>query len=330
MTWTKGVSSAHNRKATDEEFIEAYKRLKSTAKVTAFFKMSRRAILNRRRRVEKRWGIKLETGQPNGIVAKERKQALHEYRARLQWKIEDGVVLVGSDAHYWPGYISAAHRGFLALIKKLKPSAIILNGDMLDGPSISRWPRIGWEHRPSVRQELEVVKERLDEIEALAPNTRKAWTLGNHDSRYELRLANEVPEYEGVKGLTLKEHFPAWLPAWSVWINNEVVVKHRYKGGIHATRNNTLNAGKTIITGHLHSLKVTPFSDYAGTRFGIDCGTMADVYGPQFEGYLEDSPRDWRSGFVVLTFRDGRLCWPEIVPVLDEDHIEFRTEAIRV
>jgi hypothetical protein len=26
--------------------------------------------------------------------------------------VKDGVVLVGSDAHYWPDIISTAHRGF--------------------------------------------------------------------------------------------------------------------------------------------------------------------------------------------------------------------------
>ena len=327
----KGKSGAANRKVTDEEVIDAYNRLNSSTKVANLFKMSRRALQNRRKRIEAREGIVIgEKCLPNSLIARERAKHLTEYKARLQWKIPDGTVMIGSDAHYWPGYVSTAHRGLLYLIKKLKPTAIILNGDMLDGPSISRWPRIGWEHRPTVKQEIEVVQERLEEIEKLAPNTKKAWNLGNHDARYELRLASEVPEYEGVKGLTLKEHFPAWLPAWSVWINDEVVIKHRFRSGIHATRNNTLNAGKTILTGHLHSLKVTPLSDYNGTRWGVDCGTMADVYGPQFEGYMEDSPRDWRSGFVVLTFRNGRLCWPEVVPVLDDEHIEFRTEAIKV
>lgn len=324
-------SGAANRKVTDEEVIKAYKSLPGSKAVADFFGMTRRAVQGRRRRVEERFNITLgEHIRPDSKIVAERQKHLTEYKARLHWKITDGIVLVGSDAHYFPGYISTAHKGFLHLIKKLRPTAIIMNGDMLDGTSISRWPRIGWEHRPTVRQEMEVVKERLGEIEKLAPNTLKAWTLGNHDARYELRLANEVPEYEGMQGFTLKEHFPTWLPAWSVWINDEVVVKHRYKSGIHATRNNALNAGKTIITGHLHSLKVTPLTDYNATRFGVDCGTMADVYGPQFEGYMEDNARDWRSGFVVLTFRKGRLCWPEIVAVLDEDHIEYRTEAIKV
>ena len=85
-----------------------------------------------------------------------------------------------------------------------------------------------------------------------------------------------------------------------------------------------------MVTGHLHSLKVTPFDDYKGTRFGIDTGTLAEPSGPQFENYLEHSPTNWRSGFVVLTFKDGELLWPEVVRVFDKDKIDFRGEVIKV
>ena len=84
------------------------------------------------------------------------------------------------------------------------------------------------------------------------------------------------------------------------------------------------------MTGHLHSLKVTPLSDYNGTRFGVDTGTLADPYGPQFTDYTEDNPTDWRSGFVVLTFRDSRLLWPEVVHVVAEGLAEFRGELLSV
>jgi hypothetical protein len=102
--------------------------------------------------------------------------------------------------------------------------------------------------------------------------------LGNHDARFENRLAANAPQYEQVHGFSLKDHFPAWRPCWAVW-NGSTVIKHRYKGGVHATHNNTVNSGVNIVTGHLHSLKVTPFDDYNGTRYGVDTGTLADPQG---------------------------------------------------
>jgi hypothetical protein len=82
----------------------------------------------------------------------------------------------------------------------------------------------------------------------------------------------------------------------------------------------------TIVTGHLHSLKVTPLNDLKGIRWGVDTGTLADPYGPQFSDYTELNPVDWRSGFAVLTFHEGRLMWPEIAHVIDEGMGEFRGE----
>jgi hypothetical protein len=41
-------------------------------------------------------------------------------------------------------------------------------------------------------------------------------------------------------------------------VNDSVMVKHRWKGGIHATHNNAVESGVSFCTGHLHSAKVTP------------------------------------------------------------------------
>jgi hypothetical protein len=88
-------------------------------------------------------------------------------------------------------------------------------------------------------------------------------------------------------------------------------------------------SGKSINNGHLQSLKVTPLTEYNVTRFGVDCGTLAEPHGPQFS-YLEDNARNWRSGFIRLKFIEGRLMWPEQVHILDEGRVEFRGEIIDV
>jgi metallophosphoesterase superfamily enzyme len=274
--------------------------------------------MTRRRRLEAKHGITLEARKPAKHWDLEEHPSIHNLA------IQDGVVLVASDCHYWPGIVTPAHLAFVQFAKELKPAAIILNGDVLDGARISRHPPIGWENRPNLIQELEVCQQRLWEISEASPNSAKIWNLGNHDGRFETKLASVAPEFARVQGVHLKDHFPMWKPAWSTWINDEVVVKHRYKGGIHATHNNTVSSGKSIVTGHLHSLKVTPYSDYNGTRYGVDTGTMAPIYGPQTSDYCETNPVNWRQGFVVLTFHKGQLLWPEVVHVLSANEIEFR------
>jgi hypothetical protein len=263
----------------------------------------------------------------------EEERAAPHQSPRVQIKIKNGTAIIGSDGHYIPqDPAPVAHRAFVYFAKTLKPQLVCYNGDACDFSQISRHPPIGWEKRPTVQEELEEVQQRLHEIELAAPRgCALSYNLANHDVRFETRLATAVPEYANVPGFRLRDHVGArWQWSWATWINNDVVVKHRWKGGIHAPWNNALHSGKTILSGHLHSLKVYPVTDFAGTRWGVDCGTLADPFGKQFENYTEDNARNWRAGFAVLTWNDGRLLWPEVVAVVDENHIQFRGQVIRV
>lgn len=254
-----------------------------------------------------------------------------EHAARLRFDIKNGVAIVGSDAHIWPGPMTTAMRAFVKFCKELSPQVVVMNGDVMDLPQISRHPPIGWESHPTVADEIEAAKEQLHNVELAAKRScNLVWTLGNHDSRFETRLATIAPEYARMHGFHLKDHFPAWSACWSVWINDDVVIKHRWKGGQGATRANALNAGKSMVTGHLHSSKVTPLSDYNGTRYGVDTGCLANPSHPAFTDYTEDSPKDWRSGFAVLTFHKGKLLMPELVQVWDDNHVQFRGKLHRV
>lgn len=318
-------------KVSDAEFIELWRTHGGNSyQVAKAYGVGRRHVMTRRRAIEQRHNIKLESTANPQKASHYKHLSPVEHSARRQFECQNGTVLIFSDAHFWPGVRTTAFKALLMFIREMKPKAIINNGDAFDGASISRFPRIGWDSRPTVIEELKACKERLGEIEDAANGAKLFWPLGNHDARFETRLAQNAPEYEGITGFHLKDHFPSWAPCWSVWINGEVVVKHRLKGGIHATRNNTLNAGKTTFTGHLHQLKVTPLDDYNGTRWGVDTGTLAEPKGPQFIDYTEDGILDWRSGFAVANFHNGQLLWPELCRVFEFGKVDFRGQVIDV
>lgn len=316
-------------KVSEAEFIELWRKHKSAAKIAKLLDCDLSSVHARRRRVEQSKGVKLEADHQNAAPYRQI-SAAHEHRQAINLGIENGTVIVFSDAHFWPGIRTTAFKGLLWAIDYLKPKAIINNGDAFDGASISRHPRILWQKTPSVIDELKACQMALGEIEDVAGRAKLIWTMGNHDSRFSSRLANSVPEFANVHGVHLSDHFPDWQTCWACWPTDQVVVKHRYKNGIHATHQGTVSSGKSIVTGHLHSLKVTPWSDYNGTRYGVDTGTLADPSGPQFADYLEQNPTNWRSGFAVLTFVDGQLLWPEVVHKFGDDLIEFRGELIDV
>lgn len=90
---------------------------------------------------------------------------------------------------------------------------------------------------------------------------------GNHDQRFNTRLATTAKEFCKVHGVALEDHFSTrWHHAMAVFVNGHIVVKHRFKGGAHATFNNALWSGKTVITGHLHGQRISPITDYGRTR----------------------------------------------------------------
>lgn len=305
-------------KCTDEEFMEEFIKHGATS-VSAKFGVAQNQVYARRRRLEKKLGGKILPPTRGGHW-----QQLDRHPSAVKVDIQDGHILIGSDFHYLPGVVSTAHTAFLEFQREFKPKVVIKNGDEVDFPTISRFTH-GWEKQPTVAEEIEYANAMMGEIEKTSPKARLIWPVGNHDSRLETKIATAAPELAKLKGVHLRDHFnPRWEPCFAAFVNDDTVVKHRLKGGMYAPRNNTLYAGKTMITGHLHSLKVWPHSDYNGTRWGVDCGTGADPYGPQFSGYTELAPLDWRSGFVLLTFVKGKLLWPEIVWVSGPGTVQFR------
>jgi hypothetical protein len=159
-------------------------------------------------------------------------------------------------------------------------------------------------------------------------------TVGNHDSRFDRRLATEIAQFEGVPGMRLSDHLPDWPMSYTVLINENsdpVFVLHNIKGGIHAPFNNIKAAGCSVITGHLHSQKAQPFTTLLHEWEGIDAGCLADRDHAAFS-YAMDRPKDWRSGFVAMRFdKEGRRFPAEFVRVIwgkKEARAVWRSEVI--
>jgi hypothetical protein len=305
-------------KISDEDFLMLWKKHGSVNEIAKLTGLTIRGINQRRRTLEEKTGEKLlaiSSRSPDFQIT------YPENGVRTKVALKDGVIMVASDCHYFPNVISTAHRAFVYLIKTLSPKILCLNGDVFDGATISRFPDSDWKSNstPTVKQELEACQDRVNEIEAVAGNAKLLWAWGNHDLRFNSLLAQQVGDgFKGLQGFNLKDYFPRWKFQTSIMVNENLMIKHRWHNGIHAVYNNALKSGVSFCTGHLHSLKITPFSDLKGARYGIDSGTLAPIYGDGF-AYMEDSPRNWRSGGAVLTIYKGKLMPPELFEVIDED-----------
>jgi len=312
----------------DDQFIKAWQEANgSPRRLSEMTGISERAVYKIRASLAGR-GIILKTiplGHSKGRYTHD--DVGRAYKNQNNLTIHSGHVLVFSDAHWWPNHArTVANEALHELIKALKPVAIVANGDLFDGARVSRHAPLGWAELPSVKEEIEICQERLADIEMLLPKgCHKFWNVGNHDARFDRALVTNAPDYEGIVE-RLEDKFDRWDFAWSLMVNETAMIKHRYHNGIHATYNNTLKSGRSIVTGHLHRLAVTPWADYNGRRWGVDTGTLADPHGPQFD-YAENNPSPHTSGFAVLTFKDGMLLPPELCEVID-DRAYFRGQCV--
>jgi hypothetical protein len=322
----------HNQTCTDVEFIQLWGKHQSAIRIAEHLGINTRAVHLRRRWIEGHYKISLNAIDHRGAKYDKNRPKSFSPLKQVQLGMLDSCVIVFSDAHFIPHQRTTAFKGLLYMIETLKPHAVICNGDAFDGSTISRHD-VTDQPQITVVQELKACQGMLGEIEETAKaarhNVKLCFTWGNHDIRFGNRLAQHAPQFKEVQGFKLTDHIPNWDFCWAVWPTEDVIIKHRYKNGVHAAHNNTVNAGVSIVTGHLHSLKVTPFNDYNGTRYGVDTGTLAETDGPQFT-YAEINPSNHRSGFAVLNFFNGQLLWPELVHKFDEDQIQFRGEVIDV
>lgn len=312
------------KSCSDAEFISLF--TKNGAAITGkMLGISERSVYKRRANLA-RFEVITAPGQ----------QPATSFPGRIPLEIKTGTIIVGGDAHIWPGPASTCMRAFKKFIDDIKPAAVILNGDVLDFPRISRHPQ-NWESAPDPQEEIEAAQDYLSDIvQACSRKTQKIWNIGNHDQRFEQMIANSLPQYRGVLGVHLADHFPAWQKAMSCMINEriiggETIVKHIPKGGgIGATRNSTLNGGISFVHNHLHAQHIRPLSDYhQHDRYGVDTGMLADKEHRAF-AYTQDLPLDWRSGFAILTYRDGILMPPDLVTKVDDKTVWFRGERHKV
>jgi hypothetical protein len=305
------------KKCSDEDFSLSFKLHGATATAQKYG-MTERSVYKRRANMARFEPIAAPSRQTTN------------YPGRVPLEIKNGMVLIGGDAHIWPGPASTCMRAFKKFCDDIKPAAVILNGDVLDFPRLSRHPQ-SWESAPDAIEEIEAAQDHLSDIvQACSRKTRKIWTIGNHDQRFEGMIANSIPQYRGIKGVHLADHFPAWEKAMSCMINEtirggETMVKHIPKGGgINASRGSALNGGISFVHNHLHSQNVRPISDYRDhDHYGVDTGMLADKEHRAF-GYAQDAPLDWRPGFALLTYHDGILMPPELVTKMSPNSVWFR------
>jgi len=307
--------------------VSVFNTIKTVTGTARHFNLPRTTIQTQLQVAKKIYPELLETKQSIGTSASAIKTAPPK---QAYWSIQKlyapetpiKKVLIGGDAHFWPGEPPIMWKAFCKVARQVKPDAIVLNGDILDGAKVSRHARLYGSKAPSVSDEIEMAHKCL---KMLPKGGERIWTMGNHELRFDTYLANNASELEEYAG-SISDRFPDWTFCWSTNINN-VEIRHRFRGGIHTAWNNALHSGINMVTGHTHQLQITAVRNRNGSHYGVEAGMLGDPHSPAFE-YTEGAPSRTCPGFVLLSFDDDNNLMPPELAELIRGRPTFRGQYV--
>lgn len=238
------------------------------------------------------------------------------------------------------------HRLACEFIHEFEPDFLVINGDFLDNPTVSRWPANPAYDMPlqeCIDDGYEVLSDYLTAAGAAHRPVRRVLMEGNHDKRpsdylqghapefVDLRRGGDVPGAPSVNSiahlLRLDELGVEWLGGWphsQLVLSPHLAVRHGWlvKSKAGATALATLERlGHSVIVGHVHRQAIVhhtvrDINGHPSLLVAVEGGTMASLD----LGY--DPAQNAQQGFVVVhlfedgdysvslaTFAKGRLFW---------------------
>lgn len=229
-----------------------------------------------------------------------------------------------SDIHV-PYQDDAAVDCAFAAIEDQQPDTIIINGDMVDFFSISKWERDP-RRKLMLSDELVAARALLRRLRSIAPDAEIIYVQGNHEMRLELYIQKAAPELAYLNELTIEEllrldelgirYERGRRNTKTAYVNyGGVLVGHfdavAQQAGYTATR--LMNKYRQpIVQAHVHRLALVPFTNPLdnSVMWGAECGCLADL-GAEYV----DAP-NWQQGFVVATLYGGETkATLQLVPI---------------
>jgi metallophosphoesterase superfamily enzyme len=205
----------------------------------------------------------------------------------------------------------------LDFISQLRPHGVILNGDIIDGYGLSKFPR-----KSDITHTLaDEIRQVQGVLAALQDIPQKVYILGNHDQRIADYIDRQAPGIASLPNLRFEEVVQTATYGYRTVGYKEVfhLGKLAVTHGHHVRKQAGATAmahlqqyGQSVLVGHCHRLAQVYHTDLNGTHVGIESGCLCRLDGL---GYMPNP--DWQQGFVVVEV-DPKTGWftSQIVPVL--------------
>lgn len=228
-------------------------------------------------------------------------------------KIKNGIVIIGSDIHI-PFQDNKAVEAFKSYCKEIQPSAIVLNGDVLDFYKLSRFVK-GEGRNPY--EEISECQELLKSIKEACPNSDIYYVIGNHETRLETYVLSNAPHLASLVEdvfTIIKTKDIGVIGCSEVLINDNFICTHGKLLGSKAGMSAMKEIEKHYMSGASgHTHKLAKFLTRKARRkfVWLETGCLCDL-NPE---YVQDP--DWQQGFAVIQFENGKLKRAEVVEIED-------------
>lgn len=226
-------------------------------------------------------------------------------------KIKNGIVIIGSDIHI-PFQDNKAVEAFKSYCKEIQPSAIVLNGDVLDFYKLSRFVK-GEGRNPY--EEISECQELLKSLKEACPNSDIYYVIGNHETRLETYVLNNAPHLASLVEdvfTIIKTKDIGVIGCSEVLINDNFICTHGKLLGSKAGMSAMKEIEKHYMSGASgHTHRLAKFLTRKARRkfVWLETGCLCDL-NPE---YVQDP--DWQQGFAVIQFENSKLKRAEVVEI---------------
>lgn len=255
-------------------------------------------------------------------------------RRKVGKKVVEKMTMFAGDAQI-PFHDPKAMELFLTAVREKQPDNVVLLGDMLDLPSLSRY-----EQRPewvgTVQEAIDTYYEFLANIRAEAGNADIYAVHGNHEQRMVSYVQKNAAEMLGLKRAKMPEELSVLsipylsryqdlevqaidgYPNGTLWLEDNLKAvhgTHTKSGGLNAAKYLSTEAESTLF-GHTH--RIERATKTRATRLGSTAVTAAspgalcltDGTVPGFhhtmdaQGQVVKKAEDWQQG-VGVVYHEG-------------------------
>ncbi len=239
-------------------------------------------------------------------------------------KIDPGPLqcwLVWSDVHV-PFECKQSFETVLSVAEWLKPYGTAVIGDFADMMTVSSHPKIPLQYRWQLKDEVDAVNARLDQIDALGCQEKKFFA-GNHDARGQrLAMQQMIGIYDTLdpKNLfRLEERNWQYYPyrqhsrIGKVWLVHDIGFSGKYA----AYQNGDAFQASTL-QGHTHAASVTYFGSVLGERH-VSCtiGWLGDDSAADYIAPIK-STRNWQKAFALMWIETNtQNTHVQVIPIID-------------